>query len=231
MSDFDVGIELSSGLDQTLPLMQMEKNVFSRVDTAIQKAFADEDMAPVWAMGVGLNAIGKATGLGLAKLAYDGLQIWLRMRLGDEAEYYNEAMVGFGKHIQTVKRYAAIWGMFEDAVVPTEYREKMYAIGVKMLSPIAQAVKEGHEIPADAWRKLANAVDEQEVRAIVKGITGKAENSNNRKLFIDGSGDITVVKQGEIGYVGHLDVTSASTLVLETIERIKLGSFSAMLEK
>jgi hypothetical protein len=230
MSD-DLSIELSSGLDQALPLMGMEKTVFSRVEAAIEKAFADEDMERVWAMGIGLNAMGRATGLGLAKLAHGGLQIWLRLKLGGEAEYYNEAMVGFGKHIQTVKRYVAIWSMFDDGVVPNVYLEKMYAIGVKMLSPIAQAVKEGYEIPKDAWRKLAAAVDEQEVRAIVKEITGKAENSNNRKLFIDRDGDITVVKKGEIGFVGHLDVTSTSVLVLETIERIKSGSFSAMLEK
>jgi hypothetical protein len=227
----DLDIELSSGLDQALPLMQLEKNVFYRVDTAIEKAFAEQDMEPVWAMGVGLNAMGKATGLGLAKLAFDGLQIWLRLGLGGEKEYYNEAMVGFGKHIQTVKRYVAIWSMVDAGVVPNVYLEKMYAIGVKMLSPIAQAVKEGYEIPNDMWRKLASAVDEQEIRAIVKEITGKAENKNNRKIFIDGDGDITVVKKGEIGFVGHLDVTSTSALVLETIERIKSGSFSAMLEK
>lgn len=227
----DLGIELSSGLDQVTPLLGMEKTVFSRVDAAVQKAYADEDMEHVWAMGIGLNAMGKATGLGLAKLAYDGLQIFLRLEKGDEKEYYNEAMVGFGKHIQTVKRYIAIWAMFEDNVVPKEYREKMFSHGVKMLSPIAQAVKEGYEIAKDKWRNLASAVDEQEVRAIVKEITGKADNSNNRKIFIDGDGDITVVKKGEIGYVGHLDVTSKSALVLETIERIKGGAFPAMLEK
>jgi len=228
MSDY---LELTSGLDQFLPLLDMEKKVFGKVDDAVVAAVSAEDMQPIWNMGVGLNAIGKASGLGMAKLAYDGLQVWLRLELGEEKEYYEAAMVGMGRHKQTVVRGVAIWKMFEDEFVPDYDREKMYTLGVKMLAPIAQAVKEGHEIPSEKWLALSECVDEAEVRDVIKQITGKEKNSNNRKLFIDVDGDITVVTKKEIAYVGHLDVTSKSALVLETIERIKNGNAPKMLEK
>ena len=223
-------LDLSSGLDQILPLLDMEKRVFAKVDDAVRSAVSSEDMQPIWNMGVGLSAIGRSSGLGMAKLCYDGLQVWLRLELGGEKEYYEAVMIGMGRHKQTVVRGVNIWKMFEDGFMPGAYREKMFALGVKMLAPIAQAVKEGHEIPSEKWLSLSECVDESEVRAIVKEITGKQPNSNNRKVFIDGDGDITVVKNGEIGFVGHLDVTSTSNLVLETVERIKAGA-CPMLEK
>ena len=224
-------LDLSSGLDQILPLLDMEMRVFQHVDSAIADAVSAEDMHPIWNMGIGLSAIGKSSGLGTAKLCYDGLQVWLRLELGEEKEYYEAAMIGMGRHKQTVVRGVNIWKMFEDEFVPGKYREKMFALGVKMLVPIAQAVKEGHEIPSEKWYALSECVDESEVRAIVKEITGKQPNSNNRKVFIDGDGDITVVKNGEIGFVGHLDVTSTSKLVLETIERIVGGNCQPFIDK
>jgi len=221
-------LELTSGLDQILPLLDMEKKVFEKVDNVVADAVLAEDMQPIWNMGIGLSAVGKASGLGTAKLCYDGLQVWLRLELGEEKEYYEAAMIGMGRHKQTVVRGVNIWGMFEDAFVPGIYREKMFALGVKMLAPIAQVFKEGYEIPFEKWLALSECVDESEIRAVVKEITGKQPNSNNRKVFVDGDGDITVIKGGANEFVGNLNVTSTSKLVLETIERIKDGKIKML---
>lgn len=220
---------ISSGLDQVTPLGDAKNSIFKKIDSVVEKAIADEDMQPVWSAGLQMSDIGRATGLGLAKLFYQGLQIWSRMRKGNEREFYEEAFVQMGYHKQTVKRGVRIWQMFEDSIIPKDYREEIMAMGVKMLSPISQVVSDGYEIPSNKWNAFANCVDESEVRKLCKEITGKEENSNNRKLFIDGDGDITVVTPSKIMYVGHLDVLSTDELVQQMISRI--CSAAGILEK
>lgn len=229
MNDLDLSI--TSGLDQILPLFGAEKRVFEKVDEAVVRAVSEQDMQPIWNVGMSLNALGRASALGNAKLAYDGLQVWRRLELGDDNRYYEAAMVGMGRSKATILRGVNIWSMFEDGIVPKEYRDKILALGVKMLDPIARAVKEGYDIPPETWHALSNCADEAEVRGIIREVKGKEANSNNRQLFIDGDGDITVVTKDEVAFVGHLDVGSKSKLVQEMIERFKNGNAPKMIEK
>lgn len=211
--------EITSGLDQVLPIKDAEKRVFNRVDEAIQKAFEQEDMGVVWSAGRNLSEWAKLSGLGLAKLLYDGLQIWLRMEKGSEQDYYEEAYVEIGKHKATVTRYTAIWAMLSNGVVPGEYKDKLMSHGVKMLVPVAQAVKDGYEIPSEKWLALTNAVDEHEIRGVVKQITGKADKSNHKTRYIDAEGDYTMWFKGNAYYIAHFNSSYADPIIQAEISR------------
>jgi hypothetical protein len=212
-------VELTSGLDQVVPLLDMEKVVFDKIDEATQKAFLEGSMEPVWSMGLGLSAVGKASGLGLAKLLYNGEKMWKELTGQTDKEYYEEAFVKIGKHKQTVIRYCAIWKMFDECVVPGEYVDRLYALGVKMLSPIAQCVKEGYEIPSNKWLALAECVDEAEVRTIIKKIKGKEDNSNNKTRFIDRDGDYVLWMNEKKYNIGHFNVDEDDEIVKAEITR------------
>lgn len=215
-------VEITSGLDQVLPIGDAKKKVFHRIDEAIQKAFEQDDMEVVWSAGRNLSEWAKLSGLGLAKLMYDGLQIWLRMEKGSESDYYEEAYIQMGKHRATVTRYTAIWAMLSDGIVPKGYREKLMLHGVKMLIPIAQAVKDGYEIPREKWLALANAVDGHEVRKIVKEITGKADNSNYKTRQIDAEGDYTMWFKGKAYYIAHFNISDDPVIQAEISRAINL---------
>ena len=215
-NDIEV-FEITTGLDQSIPVKS--KGVFKHIDEIIQSAYANEDMGEVWGGIKNLSEIAKLSGIGLCKFFYDALQIWERLDLGTVDEFTDEAYTQTGKHKDTISRYISIWVLFEDSVIPKEYSDRLISHGVKMLMPLGNMHKQGHEVPKEMWASIAGAIDEQEVRKIVKEITGASNRSNHTVRELDRNGNINVWRGGKKYFIGYLARNDKDPIVQQEVAR------------
>jgi len=212
--------EITAMIDQTIPI-KMEKTLFDRIDAVLAQALEQKDPELAFSAGKSLLGAVRLGGLGLAKLLHGVNSRW--------KEYeYSGTFYGLAEDQlailakATVDRYIAVWEMLTGSYLPNDIIDEVKAKTMRQLVPMASLIKQGYDVSTQDWRRLAHAVDANEVREIVREIKGKPPKKQSMKIVLEQDGTLNVWNGGKIVNIGYLDVKMELTdeIVAKAIERI-----------
>lgn len=190
-----------SGLDQTLPVRQAEKEIYAKVDVIIQEAVEEGNPRKGFQAMEGLLSVGRVAGLALAKFIYIFKFQW--SKFNSPHSFEQEAEEYLGLQAITIKRYYRVWKMLVEGEIPKEYLEKLKLLPMRSLIPISNLQEQGYEAEDKDWLRLSNAPDLASINKIIREIKG----TEPRKGSIQGEWDaeqrqLTVWKDGKPHFVG-----------------------------
>lgn len=126
-----------------------------------------------------------------------------------------------------VRRYIAIWDMFETNKIPEEFQERICKRPIRDLVPIVGAINQGYSFSEDDWERVLDARDFGDVARIIReDVKGKEPRSHAISYILDKrDGSLYAVNQGERFNIGRLNVATSSPVVRSAILRAinKLG--------
>lgn len=147
-----------------------------------------------------LSGIGKAYALW-------GSQQWFTTTKQD-GDFYEKFGITETNSRTYVDRLIRMWDCLQSGKVPPKVAKR----NVRELIPITEALSQNYEIDSESWDKLAMAVDNDEIRAIVQQQIKKKEPRSHTMTFtVDSKGTITMWHQGVGYYAGMLNVVDAET--------------------
>lgn len=162
-----------------------------------------------------LSGIGKAYTLW-------GSQQWFTTT-HQEGDFYEKFGITEQNARTYVDRLIRMWDCLQSGKVPPKVARRT----VRELLPITEALSQNYEIDTESWKKLEQAIDVDEIRAIVQQeIKKKEPRSHTLSFTVDSKGTITMWYQGEGFYAGMLNVVDAETneVLAKGINRIVAGN-------
>lgn len=212
MSDL---IEVNS-LDQSLPVDY--EQTLSKIDEVVQESIEMKDAYYALNFGVKLIQMAQLSGMGLAKLFYLLRENWEIFELGDSFD--NVAYSYVGKSKATVDRYIRVWEMYEERIIPKEFEEEIRQKNIKEQIYIATLPAQGYEPSKEDWQDIVDAPDYNSVSAKVREIKGEEPRKSALLIFISETGELSAQQEGEVQFVGYLDVNDAGDIAEKAIQRI-----------
>ncbi len=157
------------------------------------------------------------SGLVLAKALYLAYQNW-----NSQDETFEEfAYERWGKNPVIVRRYLYVWDFIETCV-PGNFRDVFLHKAIRMLIPPATAMINGDvdDFTEEEWEELADAVNESEVRKVVRSAKGVSPKGGSliAKIYEDGA--LVVWTDNGTKPIGYLDINSDDPDVEKICNRI-----------
>ena len=217
----DSDLLLVSSLDQ--PLSTDGDWILEKVDAIIEQSIKERNAHIALNFGKLLIQAAKVSGLALAKLLFIIKSNWSNYDIDEPFE--DIAYIEMGLHEATVSRYVEVWQIFDGGYVPKEIEPEIKQRNIKDIIPIAKAIKQGYEIDAEDWQRLADAPDLNSVSKIIREeIKNKPPRKSALMLFEDEVGSLWAWKEGNRYFVGSLEIDSDEEVVQQAIERIRKGA-------
>lgn len=215
--------EILSALDQ--PLIFDPTPYIESVDDFYTYALKGENAIFVIVSKVKeLSANITLTGLALSRLLYRISTDWEKFGINDTFEDFIYAYVG--KSRTTVDRYIKVWKMYENGVIPDEYKSSIQALPLRSQVPIALALEQGHAIKQEQWEKLVNAPDNTTLRSELREIKNQPMRKTGLMFILHRNGDLTATdSNGKSHFIGYLKVDDPDEIVQRCINRIVDNSY------
>ena len=205
-------------------IQQEDGWVLKKIDAVIQESV--EKHAALIALDVGrqLKKISEVSGLALAKLIYGMQANWGTYQ--DVNDNFVDTVSSYiGLHIDNVPRYANVWALFAENVIPEELREDIQQRSIKDLIPIGAAINQGYEIEPEAWGKIAGAPDYNTVLQVIReDVKQKPPKSGSMQLYLDRDGTIWAFRNEQRKFVGSLEMSDEDETVQKAANRIISGA-------
>jgi hypothetical protein len=208
--------------DTALPVGDATHKVLEQVDQVIATAIEEQDPMVIVNYGLNLRMASQVSGLGLAKLLYEGRENWNAFRSDDD--FATVAKTQMGVADQTYNKYIWVW----EHVVRNDYLLRNPDIQMEILGKpigglilLTAAARENQLTPGD-WKDIRNAPDVRSIRDIVarvRGHIGPAKYTLRLWLRNDGTmyGKIGGEEYGVVGFI-HRDGTKLSEAVEARLE-------------
>lgn len=210
-------LTLFGGLDQSSPADASW--VLNKIDEIVQESIDKRDVNIALDVGAQIIAVGKISGLALAKLCYLVNKYWDAYAI--QADFDDVVYPHLGVHPHTVERYIRIWKMFAEDKIPIQFEDSIQQHYMTELFPIANALEQGYEIDDETWQELSEAPDYATVSKIVReDVKDHPPRKNSIQIFIDNIGSLWAWKNGEKYYIGSLEVLDDEPAVQQSIARI-----------
>jgi hypothetical protein len=201
--------------------------VFNRIDEVLAESIEKHSALIALNVGRQLREISRVSGLALAKLLY-GMKIsWEQYTdINTKDDTFEDVVVSYiDIHKDNVMRYANVWALFANKVVPKDLVEEISQRNIKDLIPVGLAITQGYEIDQDAWEKIAAAPDYNTVlRTVREDVKNKPPRKGSLQLLLDRDGTIWAFQDDERYFVGSLEITNEKEVVQKAINRIINGS-------
>lgn len=203
--------------DQPLSKKHDIQEILDRID-----AYFNYDMiedAVKWA---------EMSGIVLAKVLWKGYEQWLEDEDQEPANswkvekgYREFIYTNYGISDTTCSRYVRVWQMFEQKV-PKEIKNQLLEKNMIMLQRPAVAISNGEIDPSEEeWQKIARTPDDDSMLELMREMKGKESRKGTLFIKIDDQGDLYVVAEERVEWIGHLDMESSIEIVQKAINRIQ----------
>ena len=207
---------LFNGLDQALPIN--DDWILDKVDEIIAESLEKKDAYFALNSCRALKQIAQLSGIALAKFFYLIKENWETYGIGDN---FTDTVADYtGTHPATVSKYINIWEMHETKLIPEKFSESIRQRNIKDQVPISTLISQGYEISDDDWQDLADAPDFNTVSAKVRELKGREPSKSALLIFISSDGQLSAMQEGEIEFVGFLNVEEAGLIAEKAIQRI-----------
>lgn len=198
--------------------------VFHKIDEVLAESLEKHSALIALNVGRQLREISRVSGLALAKLLY-GMKInWENYT--DINDNFEDVVISYiDIHKDNVLRYANVWALFAEKLIPEGLVDEIQDRNIKDLIPVGLAITQGYEIDQEAWEKIAAAPDYNTVlRTVRKDVKNKPPRKGSLQLYLDRTGTIWAFQDDERKFVGSLEVTDEDEVVQKAINRILNGS-------
>lgn len=211
--------EITSFIDQNIPI-KMEKTLFDKIDSVLAESLKEKDPELAFSAGKSLLGAVRLGGLGLAKLLHSVNSRWKDYEYSGSFYGLAEDQLGILAKA-TVDRYIAVWEMLTGAYLPNDIIEEVKAKTMRQLVPMASLIKQGFDVSTQDWRRLAHAIDANELREIIREIKGKPPKKQSMKIMLEEDGQLNAWSGGKVVNIGMLRVENETDeIVSKAIERI-----------
>lgn len=198
--------------------------VFHKIDEVLAESLEKHSALIALNVGRQLREISRVSGLALAKLLY-GMKInWENYT--DINDNFEDVVISYiDIHKDNVLRYANVWALFAEKLIPEGLVDEIQDRNIKDLIPVGLAITQGYEIDQEAWEKIAAAPDYNTVlRTVREDVKNKPPRKGSLQLYLDRTGTIWAFQDDERKFVGSLEVTDEDEVVQKAINRILNGS-------
>ena len=214
--------DITHKYDTSLPLSEATLAVLDKVDEVVNQAIDEQDPMVIVNYGVGLRMASQVSGLGLAKLLYEGRKAWNQFRSDDDFATVATTQIGIAD--QTYNKYIWVWEHVVNAdylLEHQEVRDQIMGKPIGGLILLTAAAREGQLDPED-WKEIATAPNVGAIRDVVarvRGHIGPAKNTLRLKLLKDGTmqGKLGDEPYDGVGFV-HRDGSKLSEAVVARLE-------------
>jgi hypothetical protein len=165
-----------------------------------------------------LYAAVRLSGRGLAEALYMVYQRWEELNPGEN--FYDAAHREVGLHRHTVERYIKVAELNNGDFIPPDLRPAIEQRNIGEIIPIASAIKQGYTFTREDWEAIAEAPDKQTITHIVTEVKGGTSRANKLALTINREGNIYAHRNGEMMFVGYLEIDNLVPSVQHACERI-----------
>lgn len=217
--DDELGL-MMSGLDQSLPIES--DDVLKWIEDIVQQSVREHNAQIALRALRNVVKLNKLSGITLAKGLYMLKESWSSYEIKEDFDTMAYLEIGLAK--PTVDRYVSVWEMKESKIIPGNLEAQIMQRNIKDLIPIATALKQGNEIEEEDWERLADAPDFSSVGAIIRDVTGRPPRAGSLQLSVDDKGTIMAYKDGDVYWVGALNVNEKDETIQQAIERLIRGA-------
>lgn len=210
---------LSSGLDQSLALTQVELKLLDRVDTVIEAAVKEKDISSIVNLSKTVQRTGHACALAQAKLLFTWKKVFDEFDIGEDFVDFVSAEVGLS--IQTVVKYTKVWEfIFANEDVPDNLKQRLLNQPMQTLILVAPAAQDD-DLEAEDWLAIANAPDRATVNDLIREKRGDRSSSGLRlKIIWKRTGELVALKNEELINFGFLSPDVLDPVAKQAIERV-----------
>ena len=217
MSENSLDLLLVGSMDQ--PLQTDNTWFLERIDEYIKKSIKEKNAYIALNAAKEIVAIGKLSGLGLAKLLYFTKKNWKKYKIKEDFDDMAYEYVGIAK--VNVERYVRVWSMFDYALIPQDHVEELQQRNIKDLIPIATALHQGYDIEQDEWEAIVDAPDYNSVAKVIReDVKGKEPRKGALALYLDKKGTLWAYQDNERKFLGSLEIDDEDEIVQKALDRI-----------
>ena len=197
-----------------------DKWVFNRIDEILQESVDKHTGLIALNAGRQLREISRVSGLGLAKLIYGMQKNWAEYN--DVNDDFEDTVTSYiDIHRDNVLRYANVWALFDQEIVPEELKEEMQTKNIMDLIPVGLAIQQGYEIEQGEWEKIADASNLREVAKVLReDVKHKPPRKSSIQLYMNRDGTLWAFQDEERYFIGSLEINDDQYTVQKAIARI-----------
>lgn len=212
--------EITTSYDQSVPLVKGSKDFIASMYKDYNAFYEKKDVEGLITLLQQVHDMQRLSGIALANFLYWMEKDWDNWKISDS--FIDFIFNYIGKTKTTIDRYVAIGRAFSEKLIPEEYVEKISAMPLKNLVPIAKTIEQGYEISKDDWEDLASSPDDNAVRKVVRGIKNQPPRKHSLILMLDSDGDITALFGDDATplYIGYLNINAEDEQTQQAIKRI-----------
>jgi len=189
--------EIAHPHDTALPMTDVDLQIFDRVDTVLEEALEGNNPMLIFRFGMALRKAAQTSGLGLAKLLYDGRQIWDEFDSDDDFATVAKTQMGISD--ETYNKYIRVW----EFVINHPYLINDHHLrGAVMRQPIRglillTAAAREDQLEPKHWEQIAKAPNVAAIREIVSEVRGYRTSAKSRLTIMIQKDGVIRVRIGE----------------------------------